>query len=186
MSEQTEKATEFPALSAYQQAILTEMGIPLFAARSNMETDSAKSDEQQTISAEPENRTATKVDVSPATAAPNIAAVSIADIHIPVSTTDGSVAPSSTAVPASENNPRLDREPSSNRALPNEVIPHPTMTITSDLQLFLADIRPNITVFLHDEVVLDERGIGLPEVVNATHKKQVWALLKAHLADTSA
>ena len=185
MSEQTEKTTEFPALSAYQKAILTAMEIPLFAARTDIKTDSAKADRQQTISAEPESSTAT-TDVTPVTAGPTIDAVSTADIHITESTTDGSVAPSSNAVPASGHTPSLDRETSSSSALPNKLIPHPTMTITSDLQLFLADLRPDIFVFLNDEVVLDERGIGLPAELHATHKKQVWALLKAHLADTSA
>ena len=177
MSEQTEKSPEFPALSAYQEAILTAMEIPLFAARSDIKTHSAKADRQQTISAELESSTATIADVSPVTVSTNSATVSSADIDI---------SEVGSAAPASNNTATLDCEPSSNRALPNEVIPHPTVTITSDLQLFLADLRPDIFVFLNDEVVLDERGIGLPAEVHATHKKQVWALLKAHLADTSA
>ena len=63
--------------------------------------------------------------------------------------------------------------------------PHPLLTMTADLQLFLADTHSAMTVFVHEDVVLDERGIGLPIEVNATHKKRVWALLQAHLAKLS-
>lgn len=63
--------------------------------------------------------------------------------------------------------------------------PHPLLRMTADLQLFLADTHSAMTVFVHEDVVLDERGIGLPVEVNATHKKRVWALLQAHLAKLS-
>lgn len=68
----------------------------------------------------------------------------------------------------------------------NKVLtPHPLLRMTADLQLFLADTHSAMTVFVHEDVVLDERGIGLPVEVNATHKKRVWALLQAHLAKLS-
>jgi len=120
---------EFPALSAYQQAILKAMDIPLFSVRP-VTNFSARSE--------------TKTD--------NV----------------------------------ISEEVVAKPSLSSKVIPHPTLTITSDLQLFLADVCPDIQVFLNDDVVLDERGIGLPAKLNVTHKKQVWTLLKMYLAATSA
>jgi hypothetical protein len=129
VSEQTENTMEFPALSAYQQAILKAMDIPLFSVRPDT----------------------------------NFSALS-------ETKTDNVISEEVVAKPS----------------LSSKVIPHPTLTITSDLQLFLADVCPDIQVFLNDDVVLDERGIGLPAKLNVTHKKQIWALLKMYLAATSA
>lgn len=58
---------------------------------------------------------------------------------------------------------------------------HPNTKVTLDIQTFLAEAMPHVSVFVHDSVLVSQDSIGLPENIQPEHKKQLWSELKTYL-----